>query len=76
MRIARKTQYYCLFRVKSDSSEHMGDTSLRYFTQTLRRISEFEISEVDCLGAAGLSAAPTSERVDAVHTIKTHLIGF
>lgn len=43
----------------------MADTSLKYFTQILSVISEFNISEEDCLRAAGLSEHPKSERVQA-----------
>lgn len=43
----------------------MVDTSLKYFTQVLSVISEFNIPKDDCLRAVGLSEFPKSERVDA-----------
>ena len=39
--------------------------SLRYFSQVLSVISEFNVSEDACLSAAGLSELPKSDRVDA-----------
>jgi AraC-like DNA-binding protein len=43
----------------------MASTSLRYFTQVLSVISEFNISEEDCLKIAGLNKFPATDRVDA-----------
>lgn len=43
----------------------MVDTSLRYFTQVLSVITEFDIPEIDCLKAAGLNELPTTNRVNA-----------
>lgn len=40
--------------------------SLKYFSQVLSVISEFNISEEDCLRAADLSEFPTSNRVNSV----------
>lgn len=45
----------------------MPHTSLRYFTQVLSVISEFNISEEDSLNAAELSELPISDRVKAEH---------
>ena len=42
----------------------MVDTSLKYFTQVLGVISEFNIPENDCLRAVALSELPKSKRVD------------
>lgn len=43
----------------------MAHTSLRYFRQILGVVSEFNISEEDCLSAVGLSKSPETERVEA-----------
>jgi len=43
----------------------MADTSLKYFMQVLSVISEFDISDEDCLRAAGLSELPKSDRVNS-----------
>jgi len=43
----------------------MVETSLRYFHQVLSVVSEFNISEVECLSAVGLSEHPKSNRVNA-----------
>lgn len=40
-------------------------TSLKYFSQVLSVISEFDVSEEECLRAAGLSETPKSNRVNA-----------
>lgn len=52
----------------------MADTSLKYFAQILSVISEFNISEEDCLTAAGLSEHPKSDRVQS--DILTHILNF
>ena len=48
----------------------MPGTSLRYFTQVLSVISEFHISEENCLRAAGLGELPKTDRVDAETLVK------
>lgn len=52
----------------------MAETSLRYFRQVMTVISEFNISEVDCLNAVGLSEIPKSQRVNA--EILAHILNF
>jgi len=52
----------------------MAYTSLRYFKQVLSGLTQFEISEEDCLNAAGLSKMPESNRVNA--NILAHLLSF
>lgn len=46
----------------------MPHTSLKYFTQTLSVVTEFDISEEACLRGAGLSEIPRTDRVKAEHT--------
>lgn len=48
----------------------MPQTSIRYFTQVLSVISEFNISEGACLESAGLTERPTTDRVKAEHIAK------
>lgn len=43
----------------------MLGTSLKYFSQILSVIAEFNISEQECLRAAGLNEMPQSDRVNA-----------
>ena len=43
----------------------MLDTSLRYFTQILNGVSEFNVSQEDCLRSAGLKEMPQTNRVKA-----------
>ncbi len=52
----------------------MVDTSLRYFNQVLSVISEFNVSEEECLRAAGLNEPPKSDRVSA--EILMHILNF
>lgn len=52
----------------------MAETSLKYFMQVLSVISEFDISDEDCLRAAGLTELPKSDRVNSQYL--THIFNF
>jgi len=45
----------------------MAHTSLKYFRQVLSVVTQFDVTESDCLNAAGLDAIPSTDRVNADH---------
>ena len=55
----------CLFEPSLYLIYGMPHTSLKYFTQVLSVITQFDVSQGDCLKAAGLTQIPDSPRVNA-----------
>ena len=48
----------------------MAETSLRYFKQVLSVVTEFNVSEAECLSASGLNEIPKSDRVSAEYLVQ------